>query len=116
MERAVFLFALPAALFMNASLSPYEPEHGFWIYFIILAADTALLVIKENFKSLKTKDLENFKQEYPWYKAYSLAMIIQVLVSVLVGTSFFTVGLYVSALVLFVGRTMVFDRNLKELS
>lgn len=117
MERAVFLFALPAALFVNASLSQYDPEHGFWIYYIILAADTFLLVVKEKFKSLKTKDLDNFKQEYPWYRAYSLAMVIQVLVAIMIGsTPMSTMALYVASLVLFVSRTMVFDRNLKELS
>ena len=115
MEKAIFLFALPLAIFMSATESQYTPDHGFWPYFLILTLDTGLLVMKESFKSIKTKDLENFGESLPWYKAYSMVMMIQFFVAVISGVPYQSTIYYVMALLLFVARYSVYKRCLSEI-
>ena len=110
LEHLFLTFALPAAVMMAAIEARYTIEHSFWFFFIILFIDTGLLMLKERFGAVKTKDIEQFKKALVWYKAYSIVMVLQFLLGIYQVHGMGPMTLYTLSIILFSTRYTLYKR------
>ncbi len=113
-EHLFLTFAIPASIMMAAVEARYTAEHGFWFFYILLLVDTLILMAKEKFGSMKTRDIDNFKKGLVWYKAYSIVMVLQFVLGIFTFHGIGVLLLYSLTLLLFSTRFMVYKRTIAK--